>query len=52
VAAGRLQEAGIIGYRRGHIQVLNRSALEAMVCECYAVVKLETRRLLPPVPPV
>jgi CRP-like cAMP-binding protein len=52
VAAGRLQEAGIIGYRRGHIQVLNRPALEAMVCECYAVVKLETERLLVPAPPI
>ena len=44
--AGRLQEAGIIDYRRGRIQVLNRSGLEANVCECYGVVKLETERLL------
>jgi CRP-like cAMP-binding protein len=52
VAAGRLQEAGIISYRRGHIEVLRRSALEAMVCECYGVVRRETERLLPSLRPV
>ena len=46
-AAGKLQEAGVISYRRGHISVLNRSALEKRVCECYAVVKKEYQRLLP-----
>ena len=45
-AAGRLQEAGCIRYRRGHISVLDRSALELRVCECYAVVKKEHDRLL------
>ena len=33
-AAGRLQKAGLIQYRRGHIAVLDRSRLEARVCEC------------------
>lgn len=47
MAAGRLQEAGVISYRRGRIEILNRPALEAMVCECYAVVRRETERLLP-----
>jgi CRP-like cAMP-binding protein len=47
-AAGRLQEAGLIRYRRGHITVLDRSLLEARSCECYAVVKNEYDRLLPP----
>ncbi|HEY6822035.1 MAG TPA: Crp/Fnr family transcriptional regulator [Burkholderiales bacterium] len=45
-AAGRLQNAGFISYRRGHIAVLERSGLESRVCECYAVVKKELRRLL------
>jgi len=45
-AAGRLQNAGFISYRRGHIAVLERSGLETRVCECYAVVKKELRRLL------
>ncbi len=44
-AAGKLQRAGIISYRRGHISVLERSGLEAGACECYAVVKKETGRL-------
>jgi CRP-like cAMP-binding protein len=46
VAAGHLQQAGCIRYRRGHITVLDRSGLESRVCECYAVVKKEHDRLL------
>ncbi len=46
-AALRLQEAGVIRYARGHIKVLDRPALEARTCECYAVVKREYDRLLP-----
>ena len=46
-AAGNLQRAGLIRYRRGHIAVLDRDGLERRVCECYAVVKRETDRLLP-----
>jgi CRP-like cAMP-binding protein len=45
-AAGKLQHAGYIRYRRGHIAVLERSGLETRVCECYAVVKKELDRLL------
>ncbi len=45
-AAGRLQTAGIIRYRRGHIAVLQRAGLEQRVCECYSVVKKEIARLL------
>jgi CRP-like cAMP-binding protein len=45
-AAGNLQRAGLIRYRRGHIAVFERSGLEAAACECYAVVKKELSRLL------
>ena len=45
-AAGNVQKAGLIQYRRGLITVLDRAGLEARVCECYAVVKKETDRLL------
>jgi len=50
-AAGNLQKAGLIKYRRGHITVIDRAGLEARVCECYAVVKREFERLLPEVIP-
>jgi CRP-like cAMP-binding protein len=46
-AAGKLQQAGLIGYRRGHFTVLDRQGLEARACECYQVVKTEFARLLP-----
>jgi len=45
-AAGKLQDAGYIRYRRGHIAVLERKGLEAQACECYGVVKKELDRLL------
>jgi CRP-like cAMP-binding protein len=45
-AAGKLQRAGLISYRRGHITVLDRAGLEGSACECYHVVKKEFRRLL------
>ena len=45
-AAGKLQAEGLIRYNRGHIQVLDRAKLEKRVCECYAVVKKESDRLL------
>ncbi|MGA8095767.1 MAG: helix-turn-helix domain-containing protein, partial [Steroidobacteraceae bacterium] len=46
-AAGKLQKVGIIRYARGRITVLDRPQLERLCCECYAVVKKETDRLLP-----
>jgi CRP-like cAMP-binding protein len=45
-AAGRLQEAGVIRYRRGHLAVLARAGLETRSCECYGVVRKEFARLL------
>ncbi len=48
-AARKLQDAGLIRYSRGRITVVDRPGLEARVCECYAVVREEFRRLLPDV---
>lgn len=45
-AAGALQNNGCINYRRGHISVLDRKALEERTCECYGVVKTELKRLM------
>jgi CRP-like cAMP-binding protein len=45
-AAGILQAAGLIQYRRGHISVTEREGLEARACECYRVVRNESARLL------
>src|SRR5450631_3539846 len=47
-AALKLQHAGLIQYTRGRISVLDRAGLERRTCECYAVVKKEYDRLLPP----
>lgn len=47
-AAGKLQKLGVIRYSRGQITVLDRPKLEQLSCECYAVVKAETDRLLAP----
>ena len=44
-AAGKLQKAGVIDYRRGHITVLDRPKLETLSCECYEVVRRECERL-------
>ena len=45
-AAGKLHKLGVIRYSRGRIIVLDRSKLEELCCECYAVVKKESDRLL------
>ncbi len=47
-AAVKLQKLKLIRYTRGRITVLDRTGLEERVCECYAVVKKEYDRLLPP----
>jgi CRP-like cAMP-binding protein len=46
-AARLLQSAGLIRYRRGHIQILDRPALEDISCECYAVVRHNTDKVFP-----
>src|SRR5262249_15851492 len=45
IAARLLQSAGLIRYRRGHIQILDRGALEEIACECYAVVRQNTEKV-------
>lgn len=45
-AAGMLQKAGIIRYRRGIITIINRQRLETSACECYGIIKAEFARLL------
>jgi hypothetical protein len=49
VTAGalRLQRAGLIRYRRGHISVLDRSGIERRSCECYAAMTAICRPLIP-----
>ncbi len=47
-AAARLQLAGGISYRRGHVKVLDRAVLEAQACDCYQTLRAEFSRLLPP----
>ena len=46
VAAGHLQDAGLIHYCRGHIRIVDRRGIEASVCECYRIVEDEFDRLL------
>jgi CRP-like cAMP-binding protein len=51
LAAGALQDAGLIRYSRGRIRVLDRAGLEAAACECYASDRADLLRLLPPCDP-
>lgn len=44
-AAFKMKEAGLIAYRRGNIQILDRGRLEAKSCECYDRTKAEYERL-------
>jgi CRP-like cAMP-binding protein len=45
VSAGILQRAGLIRYTRGHVTIVDREGLEAVSCECYAVIKAELDRV-------
>ena len=45
VAAGMLQEMLAIEYRRGQLHIRNREILEQTVCECYAIMKADFKRL-------
>jgi CRP-like cAMP-binding protein len=43
VAAGALQKAGLISYTRGSVTVLDRGGLEEAACECYELLRRQTR---------
>ena len=47
LAARTLQSAGLIHYRRGHIQVIDRAGLERATCECYAAVRERIDEIFP-----
>jgi CRP-like cAMP-binding protein len=46
IAAGALQEAGLIRYTRGRITITDRERLEEASCECYEIVRRHFDRLL------
>ena len=48
VAAGMLQQAGLVRYSRGRVTILDAAGLEAAACECYAVVRAQHARLVGP----
>lgn len=47
--AGDLQARGLIRYRRGMVDILDRPGLEAMACECYEAVKRLYQRTAGPI---
>ena len=49
--ARKLQEAGLIRYRRGHIHVLDAEGLQDSACECYAAVNAHFLKLIDWSPP-
>ena len=48
LAAQSMQNAGLISYRRGTMQVLDRAGLEKASCECYAIVRKRFDAFLTP----
>jgi DNA-binding MarR family transcriptional regulator len=46
IVAHTLQQAGLIKYSRGRVQVLNVSGLQEGACECYATVKAHYDRMM------
>ena len=50
LVAGTMQNAGLIGYRRGRIRVLDKAGLEAAACECHRAVDTHYASLLMPEP--
>jgi len=41
------KRAGLIRYTRGHVTIIDRAGLEAVSCECYAVIKAELDQVSP-----
>ena len=50
IAAGQLQDHGMISYTRGSVSILDRAGLEKASCECYEVVAREYERLIGTMP--
>lgn len=48
LSAGVLQKAGLIRYHRGHIEIIDRTGLESVSCECYRVIKSELDKVTRP----
>jgi CRP-like cAMP-binding protein len=48
IIASKLQEAGLIKYRRGHVKIENLKGLQEVACECYAAVRAHYLRLVGP----
>lgn len=46
VAAGEMQRAGLIGYSRGKVEILDRKRLTVLACECYGIVTSSYERML------
>jgi DNA-binding transcriptional regulator YhcF (GntR family) len=47
VAAHMLQQAGLIRYHRGKIEIVDRRGLEARACECYEAIRRQMDQLAP-----
>ena len=47
VVAGVLQEAGLIRYRRGYVEIIDRLGVDQAACECYRVIRKRTDQDLP-----
>lgn len=50
-ALGALTEAGYLAWRRGRVTILDGAGVEAMACECYAIIRDEYERILGVRPP-
>jgi hypothetical protein len=44
LAAGVLQKAGALRYRRGRVTIVDRATLEDLSCECYGAIVNLLRR--------
>jgi hypothetical protein len=44
VAAGMLQKAGLIAHTRGDVKIINRLLLEEAACECYGIMRRQTKK--------
>ena len=47
VVANMLQQAGLIRYHRGHIEIIDRRGLEARACECYEAIRRHVEEVTP-----